>query len=74
MTAEACADMILRGMERRKRLVVGSLRGKLGRVVRIFAPGLIDRVANRAIERGRYNATRIPPRNVRGGWTSVGVR
>jgi short-subunit dehydrogenase len=53
MTAEACADMILRGMRARKRLVIGSLRGKLGRIVRIFAPGLIDQVAKRAIERGR---------------------
>jgi short-subunit dehydrogenase len=53
MTAEECAAMILRGMQGRKRLVIGSLRGKLGRVVRIFAPGLIDRVAKRAIERGR---------------------
>ncbi len=53
MTAEACAAMILGGMQGRKRLVIGSLRGKLGRVVRIFAPGLIDRVAKRAIERGR---------------------
>jgi short-subunit dehydrogenase len=53
MTAEACAAMILRGMEKRKRLVIGSLRGKLGRIVRIFAPGLIDQVSKRAIERGR---------------------
>jgi short-subunit dehydrogenase len=53
MTAEACAAMILRGMERRQRLVIGSLRGRLGRIVRIFAPGLIDRVAQRAIQRGR---------------------
>jgi short-subunit dehydrogenase len=53
MTAEACAAMILRGMEKRQRLVIGSLRGKLGRVVRIFAPGVIDRVALRAIRRGR---------------------
>jgi short-subunit dehydrogenase len=53
MTAEECAAMILRGMEARKRLVIGSLRGKLGRFVRIFAPGLIDRVAQRAIARGR---------------------
>jgi NAD(P)-dependent dehydrogenase (short-subunit alcohol dehydrogenase family) len=53
MTAEACADMILRGMEGRRRLVIGSLRGKLGRFVRIFAPGVIDRVALRAIQRGR---------------------
>jgi short-subunit dehydrogenase len=53
MTAEACAGMILRGMEGRRRLVIGSLRGKLGRFVRIFAPGVIDRVALRAIQRGR---------------------
>ena len=53
MTAEACAAMILRGMEKRQRLVIGSLRGKLGRFVRIFAPGVIDRVALRAIQRGR---------------------
>jgi short-subunit dehydrogenase len=53
MTAEACAAMIVRGMEARRRLVIGSLRGKLGRLVRIFAPGLIDRVALRAIQKGR---------------------
>jgi len=53
MTTEACAEMILRGMRKRQRLVVGSLRGKLGRFVRIFAPGVIDRVALRAIRRGR---------------------
>jgi short-subunit dehydrogenase len=53
MTAEACAAMILHGMERRQRLVIGSLRGKLGRFVRLFAPGVIDRVAQRAIARGR---------------------
>lgn len=53
MTAEECAAMILRGMAARKRLVIGSLRGKLGRLVRIFAPGVIDRVAQRAIARGR---------------------
>lgn len=53
MTAEQCAAMIVRGMEKRRRLVIGSLRGKLGRFVRIFAPGVIDRVALRAIRRGR---------------------
>jgi short-subunit dehydrogenase len=53
MTAEECAAMILRGMRARKRLVIGSLRGKLGRFVRLFAPGVIDRVAQRAIARGR---------------------
>jgi hypothetical protein len=53
MTTEACARMILRAMEARRRLVVGSLRGKVGRWVRLAAPGLIDRIADRAVRRGR---------------------
>jgi hypothetical protein len=53
MTTQACAAMILRAMERRKRLVVGSTRGKLGRFVRLFAPGLIDRIAARAVREGK---------------------
>jgi short-subunit dehydrogenase len=53
MTAEECAGMIVRGMSARKRLVIGSLRGKLGRFVRLFAPTVIDNVARRAIARGR---------------------
>jgi short-subunit dehydrogenase len=53
MTTEACASMILGAMEKRKRLVVGSARGKLGRFVRLFAPGLIDRIAARAVREGK---------------------
>jgi short-subunit dehydrogenase len=53
MTAEECASMILKGMSARKRLVMGSLRGKVGRFVRLFAPSVIDGVARRAIARGR---------------------
>jgi short-subunit dehydrogenase len=53
MTAERCAELILGAMERRQRLLVMSLRGRLGRLVRLFAPGLIDRVALRAVQRGR---------------------
>jgi len=53
MSTEECADMILRAMSRRERLVIGSRRGRLGRWVRLVAPGLIDRIARRAIERGR---------------------
>jgi hypothetical protein len=30
-----------------------SLRGRVGRFVRLLAPGLIDRVARRAVDRGR---------------------
>lgn len=53
MTAERCARAIHRAMARRKRLAILSLRGRLGRWVRLLAPELIDRIARRAIERGR---------------------
>jgi short-subunit dehydrogenase len=49
MTSEHCARLIRGAMQRRQRLLVTSLRGKLGRVVKAFAPGLIDRIAARAI-------------------------
>lgn len=49
MGAEECARIIVRATARRERLVITSLRGRLGRWVRLFAPGLIDRVAARAI-------------------------
>lgn len=52
MTAAACAAAILRAARRRQRLVLLSARGKLGRYVRVVAPGLIDRLAVRAVARG----------------------
>ena len=52
MPAEECAALIVAAMERRQRLLVTSLRGKLGRYVRLVAPRLIDKVAARAIRRG----------------------
>jgi hypothetical protein len=30
-----------------------SLRGRVGRFVRLIFPGLIDRIARRAVDRGR---------------------
>jgi short-subunit dehydrogenase len=53
MTAERCAQLIVGAMERRQRLAILSRRGRWGRFVRLVAPGLIDRVAARAIVRGR---------------------
>lgn len=49
MTAAECAARMVRAMERRKRLLLLSTRSKVGRWVRLFAPGLIDRMAERAI-------------------------
>jgi len=53
MTAEECARGILRAMEARRRVWVGSLRGRLGLLVRPFFPGLVDAAAARAIRRHR---------------------
>ncbi|HPO15332.1 MAG TPA: SDR family oxidoreductase [Candidatus Hydrogenedentes bacterium] len=49
MTAEQCAAMIVTAMERRQRLLITSLRGKLGRWLKVLAPSLIDRIAAKAI-------------------------
>lgn len=53
MSSEECALKIARAMERRQRLLVMSLRGRLGRFARLFAPGLIDRIARKAVRDGR---------------------
>jgi len=53
MSAEECAQLIAPAMERRQRLLVTSLRGKLGRWARLIAPALVDRIAARAIRERR---------------------
>jgi short-subunit dehydrogenase len=53
MSAERCAELILEAMARRRRLAVLSTRGRLGRLVRLLAPGLIDRIALRAVREGK---------------------
>ena len=53
MTAERCAELIVDAMEKRQRLLITSRRGKLGRWVRLVAPGLIDKIAIKAIRERR---------------------
>jgi short-subunit dehydrogenase len=53
MTAEECAALTVAAMEKRQRLLITSFRGRVGRFVRLLAPGLIDAVARRAVARGR---------------------
>lgn len=53
MTAEECARRIARAMARRQRLLVMTLKGRLGRFVKIVAPALVDRVAAAAVRKGR---------------------
>jgi NAD(P)-dependent dehydrogenase (short-subunit alcohol dehydrogenase family) len=53
MTAAECAALMVAAMEKRQRLLITSARGRLGRYLKLFAPGLIDRIAARAIARRR---------------------
>lgn len=53
MTADRCAELIIEATAARKRLLITSTRGRLGRWLKLVWPGLIDRIARRAIEK-RY--------------------
>lgn len=50
MTVEECAGLILQGMERRQREVVMTAKGKLGRWLKLLAPGVVDRMALAALK------------------------
>lgn len=51
MSVEACARLIRLGMARRERDIVMSLKGKLGRWMKLLAPGLVDQLAMAALKR-----------------------
>ncbi|MBL0143324.1 MAG: SDR family oxidoreductase [Betaproteobacteria bacterium] len=53
MGVEECARITLEAIKARKREVVMTARGKLGLFLKLLAPGLVDRIARRAIETGR---------------------
>ena len=53
MPVETCARLIIGAMEKRKRELVMTLRGKLGQWLKLVAPGLVDRIASQAIQAGR---------------------
>jgi NAD(P)-dependent dehydrogenase (short-subunit alcohol dehydrogenase family) len=53
MSAEDCARRIVRAMERRQRLLVMTARGRLGRWMKLLAPGLVDRIAAEAVRKGK---------------------
>lgn len=53
MSADECAGIILRAALERRRLVITSLRGRAMRWLRLLAPGLVDRLAARAIRQRR---------------------
>ena len=53
MTAEECAAAIVVAMEKRRRQLIMTSRARLLRFVRLVAPGLIDRIAAKAVREGK---------------------
>ena len=53
MGVEECARLIAAAIAARRREVVMTARGKMGLWLKLVAPALVDRIARRAIERGR---------------------
>jgi short-subunit dehydrogenase len=50
MTVEECARLIIDGMHRREREVVMTSKGKLGRWLKLIAPGLVEKMALNAVK------------------------
>jgi short-subunit dehydrogenase len=52
MAVEECAARVIAAAENRRRDVVMTARGKVGRWIKLIAPAAIDRLTMRAVERG----------------------
>ena len=52
MSPEECAKIILRAAEKRKAVEIMSLRGRLGRLIKVLLPGLADRLVLRSVRKG----------------------
>ncbi|WP_395060257.1 SDR family oxidoreductase [Polaromonas sp.] len=50
MSVEECARLIVEGMERREREVVMTAKGKLGRWLKLMAPGVVENMALAALK------------------------
>ncbi len=53
MSAGECARRMVRAMERRERMHVMTLKGKLGRWAKLIAPGFVDQLAAEAVRKGK---------------------
>lgn len=53
MTAQQCARLIVDAASQRKRLLITSARGRLGRWLKLIAPAAVDRIAEKAIAERR---------------------
>ena len=50
MSVEECARLIVDGMERRQREVVMTAKGKVGRFIKLVAPGIVEDMALKALK------------------------
>lgn len=50
MTVQACSRLIVDGMQKRQREVVMTGKGKLGRLLKLVAPGLVEKMALAALK------------------------
>ncbi len=50
MSVQECAGLILDGMNRRQREVVMTTRGKIGRFIKLLAPGIVENMALAALK------------------------
>jgi hypothetical protein len=53
MSAEECARQMRRAMEKRQRILVMTLKGKLGRWLGLAFPELVDDLAAAAVRKGK---------------------
>lgn len=50
MSVETCAQLIIEGMQQRRREVVMTAKGKLGRLLKLVAPGVVEKLALAALK------------------------
>jgi short-subunit dehydrogenase len=50
MSVEACAQLIIQGMQKRQRNVVMTAKGKLGQWLKLIAPGVVENLALKAVK------------------------
>jgi NADP-dependent 3-hydroxy acid dehydrogenase YdfG len=53
MSAQECARLVVRAIEKRQRMLVMSAKGRLARWAKLVAPGLVDRMASEAVRKGK---------------------
>jgi short-subunit dehydrogenase len=53
MTAEECARQIVKAMRQRRRMLVMTLKGRVGQWLKLAAPALVDRMAEQAVREGK---------------------